>query len=220
MFSRVLIAEGFDHAQNEIADLLEQMEIPVAVVEYCDDAYIRIKRGILDQEPFDLYITDLRFKPDHRKQKFTSGEELIAALSNEHPDLKVIVYTMEDRPQKVRQLFDVHKINAYVCKGRNGLKNLEEALERVAEEKKYLSPEIYNALDHDYSLDVNDYDLQILEMLGRGFMQKEISAYFKKHKVKPASLSSVEKRINKLTSHFDAKNVTHLVAIVKDLGLI
>ncbi|MGC1633782.1 MAG: response regulator, partial [Gelidibacter sp.] len=36
----------------------------------------------------------------------------------------------------------------------------------------------------------------------------------------PNSLSSIEKKLNKLRIQFKANNAIHLVAIVKDLGLI
>ena len=74
------------------------------------------------------------------------GEELVEVLYKENIDIKIIVYSIEDRLQKVRSLFKKFKINAYVCKGRNGLKELEKAIGSVDDNIQYLSPMVDNAL--------------------------------------------------------------------------
>lgn len=56
--------------------------------------------------------------------------------------------------------------------------------------------------------------------LAKGLSQKEIADHFKAVNMLPNSLSSVEKRVGKLCLHFKAKNAIHLVAMVKDLGII
>ena len=65
-----------------------------------------------------------------------------------------------------------------------------------------------------------DIDILLVEKLSQGYSQDEISSTFKKQKIKPSSLSSIEKRLNKLKVQFKANNAIHLVAKVKDLGLI
>ena len=53
-----------------------------------------------------------------------------------------------------------------------------------------------------------------------GCSNKEISDEFKKNAISPSSISSIEKRLNRLRILFKANNAVHLVAVVKDLGLI
>ena len=189
-------------------------------VQYCDDAYLKIKRADLDNVPFDLVISDLSFKVDHRSQTYPSGHSLVEKLKSEFPNLKVIVYSVEDRLQAVRTLFNQHNIDAYVCKSRNGLKNLTKAISDVAKDEKFLSPEVSNAFSSENELEIDDYDISLLYHLSKGLSQDEISALYRKEKIMPASLSSIEKRLNKLRVQFNANNAIHLVAIVKDLGLI
>ena len=50
--------------------------------------------------------------------------------------------------------------------------------------------------------------------------QEDISFQFKNNQTSPSSLSSIEKRLNKLKIQFKAINSIHLVSIVKDVGLI
>jgi hypothetical protein len=69
-------------------------------------------------------------------------------------------------------------------------------------------------------LEFDDYDAKLLDQLSKGLSQDEISMLFKNNNTNPSGISSIEKRISKLRIQFNANNSTHLVTIVKDLGLI
>ena len=136
MFKKVLISDDLGSINQGVLSVVNKLNIKeTQQVQYCDDAYLKIKKAILDDAPFDLLITDLSFVKDHREQKYSSGEALIIALNKEFPKLKVIAYSVEDRLQKVRLLINLHNTNAYVCKGRNGLLELEKAIQTVYKNK-------------------------------------------------------------------------------------
>lgn len=221
MFTKVLVSEDMDDINKGIYTMLNELGIPtIHQVQYCDDAYLKIKKAVLDDTPYQLLITDLSFKLDHRKQKFESGETLVKTIKQQYPNLKIIVYSVEDRLQKVRTLMNDHHVNAYVCKSRRGLLELSKAIEKVYNNESYLSPEVANALSPKTDLEIDPYDIELLLQLSKGLSQEEISVHLKDNNVSPSSLSSVEKRLNKLRIQFRANNAIHLVAIVKDLGLI
>jgi len=221
MFSKVLIADDLGSINSGVLSKLKQLKInAIFPVQYCDDAYLHVKSAVRNEQPYELLITDLSFKVDHRAQHYPSGEDLIAVLRKEHPELKIIVYSVEDRIQKVRSLFQRFQIDAYICKGRKGLLELEKALTQVYANKSFVSPQVAAAFQNNGGLDINEYDLQLFKQLASGLSQEEISFQFKKKNIKPASLSSVEKRLNSLKIQFKANNATHLMAIVKDLGLV
>jgi DNA-binding NarL/FixJ family response regulator len=221
MLNKILISEDMDDINNGVYSKLSELNIKeIQQVQYCDDAYLKIKKGIFDKAPFDLLITDLSFNSDHRKQKYPSGEHLIKALKNEQPELKIIIYTVENRLQKVRKLIQKYKVDAYVCKGRKGLKELVLALQLVSSNKNYISPQVKNAVNDNSDLDLNDFDIYLTQLLSKGMSQEDIRSYLTDKKIIPNSISTIEKRINKLKIQFKAKNTIHLVAIVKDLGLI
>jgi len=221
MFKKVLVAEDFGSVNKGIVTTLAPLGIStIEYVSYCDDAYLKVKKAEQDGEPFDLLITDLSFKPDHRKQKLRSGSELATVLSKEHPTLQIIVFTHEDRLEKVRMLSNLTTVQAYVCKGRHGNTDLYTAVQEVAKGKSFYSEAVAPGLLKDPLLELTDFDITLLKQLSHGLLQDEISAYLKQQNMRPSSLSSVEKRLSKLKDHFDAKNSTQLVAIVKDLGLI
>ena len=221
MFKKVLVAEDFGSINTGVLSTLRNLDIPnIDTVQYCDDAYLKIKSAVNQDAPYDLFISDLSFKVDYRSQRFSSGEVLISTLHKEHPELKITVFSVEERFQKVRTLVMSHGVAAYVCKGRDGLKELSSAIGAVFEGKQFLSPQVERALNEKEELDVADYDIELIKQLSNGLSQEEISIYFKEHQISPSSLSSVEKRLNSLKIQFKANNATHLVAIVKDLGLI
>ncbi|MBN4047036.1 response regulator transcription factor [bacterium AH-315-P13] len=221
MFKKVLIADDLGSINQGVLTVVNTLGITnVQLAQYCDDAYLKIKKANLDNYSYDLLITDLSFKADHKEQTYPSGEALIEALTLEHPELNIIVYSVDDRLQKVRTLMTISHIEAYVCKGRRGLLELSEAITSVYNKKHYLSPQVEQALSSKLNLEIDDYDIELVKQLSLGFSQGEISKQFEKNNVSPSSLSSVEKRLNKLKDQFKANNAIHLVAIVKDLGLI
>lgn len=221
MFTKALISEDMNDINNGVGALLRDLGIQeIHQVQYCDDAYFKIKKAQLDNAPFDLLITDLSFQTDYRDQKIASGEDLVKKINPLYPSLKIIVYSADNRLQKVRKLINEYKIDAYVCKGRKGLKELTKAIHLVFNNNMYLSPEVVNALSPKSDLEIDKYDIELLKQLSEGMSQEGISISFKKRNIQPNGLSSIEKRLNKLRIQFKANNAIHLVAIVKDLGLI
>lgn len=221
MFKKVLIAEDFEGENVGVFNTLKTFNIPVVdQVHYCDDAILKIKRAILDNEPYDLLITDLSFKKDHRDRNISSGEELVSAIRKEIINLTIIVYSVEDRLQKARNLIHNLNVNAYVCKGRKGLKDLEKAVQYTANNKLFLSTQVEKAYKKSDNNEINDYDISLLKKIAEGLTDKEISNYFIQQKISPNSISSIEKRVNRLKDLFKAKNKPHLVTLAKDLGFI
>jgi len=223
MFKKVLIVDDHASANIGVLEVLDGLKIEKTNIQksqYCDEAYLKIKRAILDQVPFDLVITDLQFKKDHREEKLTSGEDLIAVLRKDYPELPIIVFSGITLLQKVRLLFNNYKINAYVCKGRYASRELTNAIEKVYNKQMFLSEDVKQALSPKNDLEITDFDIELAKQLSLGKVQSQISEYFKTNKIIPSSVSSIEKRLNKLRIQFKADNATHLVAKMKDLGLI
>lgn len=221
MFQKVLISDDLGSINIGVTSVLESLSVPrIDKVQYCDDAYLKLKAAFNNQEPYDLFITDLSFEIDHRSQQFTSGDLLIEKLKLEHPNLKIIVFSVEDRLLKVRSLMKDYHLDGYVCKGRKGMMELREAIKSVSRNKQYASRQIRHALGDKTNLEIDEYDIQLVKHLSNGLTQDEISAIFKENNTSPNSLSSIEKHLNKLRIQFKANNAIHLIAIVKDLGLI
>lgn len=223
MFQKVLIAEDFDSNNQSLVRLLqEDLKIPEVVSTfYCDDAYKKSQKALLiDKKPFELLITDLNFLDDHRTKELTNGRELIDALKKTQPNLKTIVFSMESRISTIKQIITGHNINGYVSKGPNDIDELKSAIKHISIGKDYFSRDLHLSLKSDELLVLSKYDCTILEYLSDGYTQGETASLFKTKNIKPSSLSSIEKRINKLFETFNARNIPHLISILKDLGLI
>jgi DNA-binding NarL/FixJ family response regulator len=221
MFKNVLVVD--DHASvnhGVVQTLKKNTKISqIAFTQYCDDAYIKFQKAQIDNTPIDLVILDLSFKEDHRKQTIKSGLDLIKLLRNKQPNIKIIIYSVEDRKAKIKSFIERYNINGFVSKGRYGLKELLEAILSVWNDILYTSKALeLTAVNTAFEID--NFDILILQELSKGLSQKEIAELFQYKNTSFNSLSSIEKKINKLKVHFKAKNATHLVANCKDLGII
>ncbi|AOC95580.1 hypothetical protein BB050_02472 [Flavobacterium anhuiense] len=222
MFKKVLVAEDLDSISLAVVQVLEELQVPVIHhVKYCDEGLLKIKKALADNEPYDLLITDLSFKSDHRKVTLNSGDELIDAINKVQPNIKKIVFSIEDKSYRIKTLFNELGINAYVSKGRNSIAELRNAIESTFNnEEKILSSDLSFNFNDKALIEIESYDISILKLLSKGYILESISKEFKDLSITPNGTSSIEKRINKLKIYFKANNNVHLIAIAKDFGLV
>ncbi|SNR15989.1 helix-turn-helix domain-containing protein [Tenacibaculum jejuense] len=221
MFQKVLIAEDADLASSGVRKALEELEIKnIEFTQYCDEAFIKFKNAIRINEPFDLLISDLSFVGNYNEQRLNSGDELVREVKKEDPNLKTIMFSIEDRPFKVKQLCSDLELDGYVWKSNDALKDLKKAISLIKEENFFISPQLAHVLKSKESFEITSFDIFLLQHLADGLEQREISDELKKKGIKPSSTSSVEKRLKLLKENFNANNPTQLVAITKDFGLI
>jgi len=222
MFQKVLAIDDLDTINIAVLQALQELDIEdIQSIKYCDEAFLKIKKAKFDLKPFDLLITDLSFKEDHRAEKLQSGEDLIQAVKKIQPNLKILVFSIEDKPHRIKNLLENEGVHGYVLKGRNSIPELKKAIQSIYNsEDKYLSPEIASVLFDKSLIEIETYDIELLKSLSKGFTLDEITLQFKSDGINPHGSSSIEKRINKLKIFFKASNNVHLIAISKDLGLV
>lgn len=222
MFEKVLVVEDFDVINSGIKIALDELNIKeVDYVSYCDEAFLKIKKAFLKSESYQLIISDLSFENDGTPQQLKSGDELIEKIRNEFPDLKIIVFSVEDKSYRIQNLYNNLKIQGYVWKSRNGLKELKKAIHLAATSNEfYISPDLNSAIHPKKTIEITEYDVHIIEQLSKGVLQDNLPKIFEEKHIKPSGKSSIEKRLKFLKEHFNATNPAHLVAIAKDFGLI
>lgn len=221
MIHKVLIAEDIDSINEGLGKhLKEAFGVQVVQAKYCDEAYLKIKRAILDEDPFDLLITDLSFKEDHRNTNLKDGEMLVAKLREEGIAIKTIMYSIEDRPYKLKNLINKLNLDAFVTKGRNSINEMTEIITAMMNGGEITPMQNHLPNTEEEVMNIDEYDIALLSRLADGSSQEEIGNDFKASGIKPSSLSSIEKRINKLKISLKAKNTIHLIAIAKDMGII
>ncbi|GGP03763.1 hypothetical protein GCM10010992_13390 [Cloacibacterium rupense] len=220
MFRKVLIAEDYETYNLGVIKTLEELKITqYDFVNYCDDALAKIKKSIFENDPYDLLITDLSFEEDYLEQNIKSGRHLILAAREIAPELRVVVFSIENKPKSIEDLFKIYNVNAFVSKGRNDAKELKKAITTVAEKGYYLPEEIRFSIKKN-SIEFSDYDITLITMLSKGYRQQEIEEHFKKNDIKPYGLSSLEKKLNDMRESLNAKNNIELIVKCKDLGII
>ena len=181
---------------------------------------MKLKKAQLDNDPFDLLITDLSFTNGNRNNNIASGEALIKAIRKENWPLKIIAYSIEERGYKIRHLLDECSVNGYVLKSRESSSQLLKAIAEVYNGTTYISPQLQHLRKPDLLLDIDSTDLEIIKLLADGLIQSEIVDTFKLEQKKVSSTSSIEKRIIKMRTLLQARNTTHLISIAKDMGLV
>lgn len=221
MFKKALIAEDFESYNSSVQKALEELKIEtIDNVQYCDDAFMKIKKSIREKSPYDLLITDLSFVNDHRNQNLNDGRELINAIKDEQPTIKIIVFSIEDRAEIVDDLFKTYEINGFVSKGREDLKELKRGVKAIHNNEKYISANIRNSIKTKNSYDFTRFEITLVKLLSEGMMQKNIPDYLKENNIKPSSLSSVEKCLNNMKESLEVGNNEQLIALCKDWGII
>jgi len=221
MFKKVLIAEDHEHANISVRKTLDDIGISKREFRtYCDDALALVQIAIRQDQPFDLLITDLSFDEDSNKQELAGGKELIKAVKAVQPDLKIIVFSLENNINLVDELFDDLHIDAFVRKARYDVDDLKRAIDAAANNKKYRSADLVRRKRIENSYDFKAFDIQILTLLCAGTPQKNIPAYLNENNIKPSGLSSVEKRLNAIKTSLNISSNEQLIAYCKDKKII
>lgn len=222
MFKKVLIAEDHEIANFSVQKTLTDLGIPHDTrnyVYYCDDALTRIQKALREDQPYELLITDLSFDDDNTEQKISKGSELIKVARQLQPDLKVLVFSIENRMAVAKSLMNELGIDAYVPKARRDAQDLKLAIEAIALNKKYLSPNLKKLpKENDYNF--TPTDLAIITLLAEGKSQKEIPSSLHLKNVKSCSLSSVEKSLKNMKEVLMFTKNEQLIAYCKDMGII
>ena len=220
MFKKILIAEDHEVRNLGVVNALTELQIHhFDFVSYCDEALNKINTADIENKPYDLLITDLSFDKDHFQQNLKSGQELIREVRNIHPQIKIIAFSIENKPKIIDDLFKIYGIDGFVGKGRNDGKELRNTIKKVFKGEIVIPQEILNSI-RNTPLTISEKDELLLNLLAKGFTQSEIEQHFKQSNITPNSKSAIEKRLNELREVFNAKNNIELIVICKDLGII
>lgn len=221
MFKKILIAEDHEMINLSVQRTVQDLKIAYTDhVFYCDDALEKIKKALRENTPYDLIITDLYYDDDHRPQNLKNGKEMIAAVKQVQPEIKVIFFSGEHKSGVIDSLFTELHIDGFVRKGRNDAKELKKAIDIVFNGEKYLSLDLKQDIKKLNSFEFSTYDITLVSLLSQGVFQKNIPTFLQNNNIKPNSLSSIEKRLTHLKEELKINNNEQLVAFCKDLGLI
>jgi DNA-binding NarL/FixJ family response regulator len=221
MITKVLIAEDHELANVSVQKTLEELGVrDIDYAFYCDDALVKIQNSKLSGQPYDLLITDLHFENDGIQQQVTDGISLIEASQQLLPAMKIIVFSVENKPATIESLFELQNIDGYVRKSRNDGKELRLALEAIKQHQRYFPRHLTQSINRKNAYQFTDFDIEIISLLANGVSQKNIPSFLLQKGIRPSSLSSVEKRLNHIKVELDCAKNEQLVAFCKDMGII
>ena len=220
MIDHVLIAEDHETANLSLQRTLEDLKITrVDHVYYCDDALLRIKNS-LQNDPYDLLITDLLFEEDNNKQELQGGVELIKAARELQPGLKVLIFSAENRPSTIKSILEEYQVDGFVRKARNDARELKIAIESIVQGNSYVPRTITQLIAPVNTHQFSEFDITIISLLSEGYHQKDIPDFLKAQNIRPSSLSSIEKRLNSIKEALAFSKNEQLVAYCKDMGVL
>lgn len=221
MIQKVLIAEDHQSANISAQKTLEDLGVKdIHHVYYCDDALLRIEKELKAGRSFDLLITDLYFEQDYRAQRISGGIALIGAARQVQPELKILVFSAEGKPAVIDSLFRNQGIDGYVRKARHDARELQAAFGKISRNEQHYPRHVAEVLRHQHSHNFTEFDVTIISLLAQGTPQKNIPDYLRRNNIKPAGLSSVEKRLSQIKTVFEFSKNEQLVAFCKDMGII
>ncbi|ANH83109.1 transcriptional regulator [Niabella ginsenosidivorans] len=221
MIKKVLIAEDHESANISVQKTLEELKIAhTDYVYYCDDALIKIEKAKQAGDSYDLLITDLYFEKDHREQQLSGGTALIEAARKAQPELKVLVFSAENKPAIIDGLFHKLEIDGYVRKARGDAKELMTAINAIAGNQRYFPRQIIQHTKQKNAHEFSDFDITILSLMIEGKRQQEISDHLKRNNIQPSGLSSIEKRLNYIKETLNFSTNEQLIAHCIKMGIV
>lgn len=220
MIKKVLIAEDYESTNISVEKTLNDLQIPFFdSATYCDEALLRIKKAIQAGQSYDLLITDLYFEEDHHKVQLSGGIDLIKAVKQIQPDLKILVFSAESRPAFIKKLFVDFDIDGYVRKARGDAKELVKAIREISNHRVYKPPQLEQGKQTN-TYEFTTFDTTILTLMAEGKRVLEIPDYLKEKNIIPNGKSSVEKQLKLLRETFDFSTNEQLIAHCVKMGII
>lgn len=221
MINKVIIAEDHESANLSIEKTIEAFRVQEHdYVFYCDDAFNKIKLAQQKGISYDLLITDLVFDADGNQQQLADGYELIRAVRAIQPEIKILVFTGEDRAVNINKLYKQLEVDGYVRKARHDIKELKQAFETLSKGETYYPHSVLQLMRQASDYNFKDFDVTIIQLMAQGYRQKDIATYLKENEIEPCSLSSIEKRLKELRTELGISNNQQLMVFCRDKGIL
>ncbi len=220
MFNKVLVAEDHQTTGKSIKRVVEELSVNVCDYAYhCDDAMTRIRNEKTAGHPYELLITDLSFAPAPT-HVLKNGVALITAARQAQPNLKILVFSVENKPVVIQKLFDESKIDGYVSKGLEDELELKSAMETIFAGRKHVPAGLWQTVKKARTFNFTETDLAVIDGIFKGIQQKEMPEYLLQKGLTPPSLSSIEKRLALIKDTYHFSNNTQLVVFCREAGFI
>lgn len=221
MIDKVIIAEDQEFANLSVQKTMEDLGIrQVDYVFYCDAALSKIQLAKQTGAPYDLLITDLSFEDDGTDQKIRDGFELIRSVRELQPDIMILILSGQHLPTAIHRLLKNNEANAYVRKARHDAQELKVALDELAKGRQYYPRTLAEQVKKSNTYEFTELDINIIRLLSQGCQQKKIPAQLAQNNMESCSLSTIEKRLNRIREEFGFSKNEQLVLFCREAGIL
>jgi len=111
-------------------------------------------------------------------------------------------------------------VDAFVRKARHDVRELKAAFEALLEGQQYYPRALAQLVKQSNAYEFTEFDIHIIRLLSQGYHQNEIPGYLKEHKIRPSSLSMIEKRLKQIRDELDFSKNEQLVLFCKEAGIL
>jgi DNA-binding NarL/FixJ family response regulator len=210
-----LVIQGILHALKEVGDF------DVVTTTNCDHAYDLINTN-QNTKPFQILFTDLSFNNATEETNISCGEELIKAIKENCFDIKICVITGHTETNKVYNIINNLKPNAYLLKSKCNASEISFALQKMLKNECYYTHEIHQKLMRRNIVEIlmDTMAIQILKELPNQLKIRNLEGIIVKHDGTKVKLRSIEAKLANLRIDLNAKNNIDLILKAKELGII
>lgn len=170
---------------------------------------------LVKENDIDIVFTDI-------EMPVMDGNELIDALNEKHPDVKIIVITMHSHPWMVKKLLRKN-ITAIMSKSA-GEEDLKKALDNLNNKEVYIDTNIKDVIIEALTNEkktvnqpvafLTKREKQVLQLIFEGYSTREISEKLKK------SSNTIETHRKNMYVKCNVKNIAGLIKFGLDKGYI
>lgn len=183
----------------------------------CETAYNNIEILEKTNTSLDFAIIDIGL-PTFIDKKITSGTDIALLIREKFKNCKIIMLTMHHEALLLSEVFKKVNPEGFISKNDIDFQTFPLIFSSILDGEKYISKTIYEGLVVLFKKNINwdDYDNQILLLLGKGIKTKELPDYI------DLSLSTIEKRKANIKLQLLDKKGTdqELIEVAKNLNLI
>lgn len=166
---KVLIADDHHLMIDGLKSLLDSVE-QVEIVGIAHDGLEALK--IISRKQVDVVLLDIQMPK-------MNGFEVAAELKTKHPEIKILMLTMYDKPGFIRELLETG-VDGYVLKN-TGKEELVEGIQAVMAGERYFSKEVetifFDSLkkSRDESAFLTAREVEIMKLIARELTSQEIA---------------------------------------------
>ncbi len=187
----------------------------------CDEAFAAIKEQ-QDTNPFDVLFTDLSFDNLTQSSQIDGGESLICKVKNEGITIKVGVITGHNETNRIYNVINNLKPDAYILKSHCTGEELHFAVQKMLRGDKFYTHEVHQKIMRRtiVQIQMDEAAIQILKEFPKHAKITNLEGKILKSDGNFMKKRAIEHKLTNLRIDLGAKNNTDLILKAKELGII